>query len=107
MLVSGTSQLVLDWADATDNVGVTGYEVYRDGALIDTVTKSYYLDSGLPSGTSHLYQVRALDAAGNKSLLSSSVTGKIASRSRSTTLGSLAGVIYNQLGKPLATRSSS
>ena len=102
-LVSGTSQLIFDWPDSTDNVGVTGYKVYRDGALIDTVTTSYYFDSGLPSGTSHVYQVRARDAAGNESLPSSNLKAKIASRSRSTTTGSLSGVVLNELGKPLAS----
>ena len=102
-LLSGTSQLVLDWTDATDNVGVTGYEVYRDGALVDTVTKSYYLDSGLPSGTSHLYQVRALDAAGNKSPLSSSSPARSRRWPGARRSARSAGVVYNQLGKPLGS----
>ena len=38
-LLSGTTQVVIDWANATDNVGVTGYQVYRDGVLVATVAE--------------------------------------------------------------------
>ena len=31
-----SSQINLSWTASTDNVGVTGYRIYRDGVLIDT-----------------------------------------------------------------------
>jgi hypothetical protein len=102
VLVSGTSQLALNWVAATDNVGVAGYRVYRDGNLVATVGTTHYLDSGLTSATSHAYQVRAVDAAGNASLGSTTLTGKVASLSTSST-GTLSGVVYNAAGKLLAS----
>jgi chitodextrinase len=55
----------LGWTAATDNVGVTGYRVYRDGVLIGTTTALSYADSGLQPQTQYSYEVRAYDAAGN------------------------------------------
>ncbi len=100
-LVSGTSQIALDWADSTDNLGVAGYRLFRDGTLLTTATDSHYLDSGLAPGSSHVYQVRALDSSGNESLPSSNVTARAASLSTSTTAGNLVGVVYNAAGKLL------
>ena len=68
----GSSQAVLDWTASTDNVGVTGYQVYRDGLLVGTVATTHYLDTGMSAGTSHSYQVRAIDGAGLQSALSTS-----------------------------------
>ncbi len=61
----------LQWTPATDNVGVTGYQILRDGAQIGTSTTNSYALSG--RGT-YTYQVRAVDASGNLSPLSNSVT---------------------------------
>ena len=60
----------LTWSSATDNVGVTGYDVYRDGALLTTVAGRSYSDSGLTPGSTYSYTVRARDAAGNVSAAS-------------------------------------
>jgi ABC-type Na+ efflux pump permease subunit len=64
-----TSEINLAWDTATDNVGVTGYRVYRDGdpAPIATVAGTSYSDSGLAADTTYDYQVEAYDAAGNSS----------------------------------------
>ena len=48
-----------------DNVGVTGYDVLRDGAVVATVTATTYADHDVPANTSHTWTVRALDAASN------------------------------------------
>ena len=64
---NGAFQIDLTWEAATDNVGVTGYEIYRDDNLIDTIgPQTSYTDSVLPPAV-HTYTVRALDAAGNRS----------------------------------------
>ena len=100
-LVSGTTQVALDWAASTDNVGVVGYRVFRNGVPVPaTITASNFLDSGLASGSSFTYQVAALDAAGNQSLLSTSVTGRTVALGTGTT-GTLSGVIYNKAGAVL------
>ena len=62
------SQINLSWSASTDNVAVTGYRVYRGGALITTVgTVTTYQNTGLSASTSYTYTVQAIDAAGNAS----------------------------------------
>ncbi len=60
--------VVLTWQAATDDVGVTGYGVYRDGTRIANLggTTLTYTDAGLAAGT-YTYQVDAVDSAGNRS----------------------------------------
>jgi glucose/arabinose dehydrogenase/chitodextrinase len=61
----------LRWDQASDNVGVTGYEVFRDGAsLATTGAVTTYSDTTVSPNTSYRYQLRARDAAGNWSPLS-------------------------------------
>lgn len=63
----------LSWSASTDDVGVTGYQVYRDGVVIATVGVTSYTDTAVARTTRYRYAVSALDAAGNESLLSSTV----------------------------------
>ena len=69
-----SSQIDLTWTASTDDVGVTGYDVLRDGAVITTVGSNAYSNSGLAAGTTYTYAVRARDAAGNVSALSSTAS---------------------------------
>ncbi|MEU7744461.1 glycosyl hydrolase family 18 protein [Nonomuraea sp. NPDC049158] len=69
-----SSSASLAWNAATDNVGVTGYDVYRGSTQVTTVTGTTYTDSGLAAATSYTYTVRARDAAGNVSAAGNSVT---------------------------------
>jgi parallel beta-helix repeat protein len=64
-----TGSVALSWGASTDNIGVTGYTVYRDGAVIATVGASVlsYSDASVASSTTYGYAVDALDAAGNHS----------------------------------------
>jgi hypothetical protein len=70
-----SGQIRLDWSAATDNVGVTGYDVYANGTLRGSVSGSTltYTDSQ-PDSATVTYYVRAKDAAGNQSANSNSVT---------------------------------
>jgi chitodextrinase len=63
----------LSWSASSDDVGVTAYEVWRDGALLTTVDApaTSAADLAVTAGATYGYQVRALDAAGNSSDLSS------------------------------------
>jgi chitodextrinase len=71
-----SSSVSLSWAASTDNVGVTGYDVYRNGTLAGTVTSgTSYTDTGLTASTAYSYTVKAFDAAGNLSAASTAVTG--------------------------------
>jgi len=58
------SRVNLSWTAATDNVGVVGYRVYRNGVLVATTTSRTWSDA-LRKGTM-TYTVRAYDAAGNQ-----------------------------------------
>jgi chitodextrinase len=62
-----TTSVALAWTASTDNVGVTGYHVYRDGALAGTSPSAGYTFTGLNCGTSYTFSVDAYDAAGNRS----------------------------------------
>lgn len=59
------SGVVLSWDDAFDNYGVKSYRVFKNGSVLATVQKPTYEDS--TGGTNDLYQVEAIDAAGNLS----------------------------------------
>ena len=69
------TQVNLTWVASTDNMGVTGYHVYRNGTQIATaVSGTTYSDTTVAANTSYAYQVRAVDAAGNLSALSNQAT---------------------------------
>ena len=64
---AGSNQINLSWTASTDNVGVTSYNVYRDGgaAPIATPTGTTYNDIGLAASTAYSYTVSACDTSGN------------------------------------------
>jgi chitinase len=64
----------LAWTASTDNVGVSGYDVYRGSTRATTVTGTGATVGGLAAGTSYTFTVRARDAAGNVSAASNAVT---------------------------------
>ena len=64
------NEIDLTWTGATDNVAVTGFDVYRDGVptpIAQGVTATTWADTGLSGGSTHTYYVVARDAAGNAS----------------------------------------
>ena len=65
-----SSSVSLSWNASTDNVGVTGYDVLRNGESVGTATGTTYTDTGLAASTAYSYTVRARDAAGNVSAVS-------------------------------------
>jgi chitodextrinase len=60
-----SSQINLSWTASTDNVAVTGYQVFRDGLFIATSTLTSYSDVGLTPETTYTYTVTAFDYAQN------------------------------------------
>ncbi|HZT33777.1 MAG TPA: fibronectin type III domain-containing protein [Bryobacteraceae bacterium] len=64
---ASTSQVGLTWTASTDNIGVAGYRIYKNGTLVATTAFTYYQDLGLPSNMTNTYGVAAYDAAGNAS----------------------------------------
>ena len=78
---AGSGSIGLAWGAASDNVAVTGYQVFRcQGAgcssftQVATPTGTSYTDTGLSAGTGYSYRVRARDAAGNTGAYSNTAT---------------------------------
>lgn len=69
------TQIALTWQGATDNVGVTGYDVYANGTLRTSLgTDARSFTDTQPASATVTYFVRARDAAGNQSPNSNTVT---------------------------------
>ncbi len=68
------TSLSLAWDAATDNVGVTGYDVYVGTTPATSVGTTSATVSGLNPDTSYSVTVRAKDAAGNASTPSAALT---------------------------------
>ena len=66
-----STEINLSWDASTDDVGVEGYKIYRDGIHIENTTTTSFSDTGLISETRYCYTVSAYDAAGNESPQSS------------------------------------
>ncbi|OON80881.1 discoidin domain-containing protein [Streptomyces tsukubensis] len=92
-----SGQIKLTWQASTDNVKVTGYDIYANGSLRDSVAGDVttYTDSQ-PANTTVAYYVRAKDAAGNISGNSNTVTRT----------GSTGGGSNLAQGKPITASSS-
>ena len=66
--------LTLNWSASTDNVGVTGYDVFRGSTKIGSTTSATtYNVTGLTAATAYTFSVKAKDAAGNESASSNVV----------------------------------
>ncbi|MGW2550626.1 carbohydrate binding domain-containing protein [Streptomyces sp. NPDC001635] len=68
-----SSSVSLSWSASSDNVGVTGYDVYSGSNQVLTVSGTSATVSGLSAGTSYTFTVKARDAAGNVSAASNAV----------------------------------
>jgi hypothetical protein len=68
------TRVELNWPASSDDVGVTGYRVYRDGTAIGTAATPTYADTTVGAGSTHSYAVTAYDAAGNESAKSNAVS---------------------------------
>ena len=71
-----SSSVSLAWNASTDNVGIAGYNISRNGTEVATTTGTgtTYTDTGRTASTSYTYTVKARDAAGNLSAASNTVT---------------------------------
>jgi hypothetical protein len=58
-------KVTLSWGVSTDNVGVAGYRIYRNGTHVGSTTGTGYVDTLLGRPAPTTYTVRAYDAAGN------------------------------------------
>ncbi|RKG92820.1 DNRLRE domain-containing protein [Corallococcus terminator] len=95
---TSSSQINLGWSAASDNVGVTGYALYRNNAFLKNVSETSTSDTGLSASTTYSYSVRAQDAAGNASASSVTVTA--------TTLGGGGTTCANALASTAAIQAA-
>lgn len=68
-----STSISLSWNASTDNVAVTGYDVYANSVLKTTVSGLTATITGLTASTSYSIYVKAKDAAGNASASSSTI----------------------------------
>jgi chitodextrinase len=72
--VGKAKRVTLSWGASTDNVAVTGYRIYRNGAQVGITASTSYIDTVAGKRTAVVYYVQAFNAAGNLGLASNSVT---------------------------------
>jgi chitodextrinase len=96
-----SSQVNLSWNASSDAVGVTGYDIFRNGVFLRTVTGLTSSDTGLAASTSYSYFVKARDAAGNPSGPSSTVF--VTTQAPSVTTATITGTVSNSAGVAVAS----
>ena len=64
----------LSWNASTDNVGVTGYDIYKNGSVMASTANTSYNVTGLTAATTYSFYVKAKDAAGNVSAASNTIS---------------------------------
>ena len=104
----GADGVLLRWLAASDNVGVTNYDVVRNDAALATLDAvTTYTDTTTAPGATYSYRVRARDAAGNLSAPTDVATVAIAPLPDTTTPTVLGVTVEPQaLGtRPRATSS--
>ncbi|MGI6294979.1 MAG: GerMN domain-containing protein [Armatimonadota bacterium] len=67
------TSISLSWTASTDDNGVAGYRIYRNGTQVGTSATNSYTDSGLTANTGYTYQVDAYDAKPNYSAKSAAL----------------------------------
>ncbi len=73
-MASSPTQVNLTWSASSDDVGVTGYKVYRNGVFLASSATTSYSDTTAQAATTYSYTVYAYDAAGNISPASNTAT---------------------------------
>ncbi|MFF3208536.1 carbohydrate binding domain-containing protein [Streptomyces sp. NPDC002962] len=85
------TSVVVGWDAATDNKGVTKYQVTRTGGTLGTVVtdagSTVFSDTGLEEKTTYTYTVKAVDAAGNTSPASAAATATTGERAPAPAAG--------------------
>jgi len=98
LTASNATQTTIDlaWSAATDNVAVTGYDVYKDGALYASVTGTTKQVTGLTVSTSYSFYVKAKDAAGNVSGASNTASATTTAAPSSSCTGQVSSYPYSE-----------
>ncbi|GAA4279338.1 hypothetical protein GCM10022259_40630 [Aquimarina mytili] len=90
------TSLTLNWNASTDNVGVTGYDVYQGSTVIATVTATTTNVTGLTASTAYQFSVTAKDAAGNESAASTVLNVTTAGTTGSGCTSGITAFPYNE-----------
>lgn len=104
------TQIDITWASSTDNVGVAGYVLSRDGFILATVTapQTTYNDAGLTPSTTYAYTLRAFDVYLNYSTSSATTTATtfsvVATPQATTTEGSITSTLLKPTDKTLTVK---
>lgn len=103
---ASATSVKLTWTASTDNTGVKGYQVSRNGAVLATVTAgTSYTDTAAAPSTTYTYSVKAFDAANNYSQSSNAVT--VVTPAATTTTPTTASSIFAATASPQWIGSSS
>lgn len=84
--VVSANSAIISWQPSTDDIGVSRYEIRRDGIVAGTTTatKLTFEDTTLTQNTYYTYTVRAIDGIGNRSNFSNAVIAKTLAGSSSS-----------------------
>ncbi len=102
-----SNSVTISWAPSVDNVGVTGYRVYRSGVTIGTTAGLSYTDHTVTAGFSYTYTVSAFDAVGNTSAQSAGLTASVEDDVPPTTPSGLHAISVSFIAVTLAWDESS
>ncbi|MCX5562165.1 carbohydrate binding domain-containing protein [Streptomyces sp. NBC_00038] len=97
-----SSSVSLSWGASSDNVGVSGYNIYSGANQVLTVSGTTATVSGLSPSTAYTFTVRARDAAGNVSAASNSLAVTTNAGTPGTTFKQAAPYLYLGWGDPPA-----
>lgn len=100
-----SSQITLTWKASTDNVGVAGYRVFRNGTQVAIVTSTQFQNNGLAASTTYTFTAQAYDAAGNSSAASAAASATTLVAGAQTALGALAASMQPGTWAALATNN--
>ena len=75
--IASCNSTALFWAGSTDDTGVAGYKIYRNGIYLTTVAETQYTDPDLSPYQSYTYEISAIDTDGNESPHSTAVSVKM------------------------------
>ena len=116
-VASQPTEVDLSWTASTDNVGVQGYQIVRNGSVLTAVTgiTLSYSDRTVAANASYSYSIKAYDAAGNYSNASNTVYGTtppqpVADTCPAPASGAFTGCYYNNTslsGSPVFVRQDS
>jgi uncharacterized protein YkwD len=110
-IAKSPTEVDLTWTASTDNVGVAGYQVVRNGTVLTTVTGGAlsYADTSALGGLTYLYSIIAYDAAGNLSPASNTITiNTPGGCPAAAATGAFTGCYYNNInltGSPVLIRT--